>query len=370
MLSGQVDDQPLDNVFVSQARLLTLDDSLLIQGADRLASFYQAISSGRKRTWGSWRLLNATVVDLQAEPTVRVWYQSAIAIPGSQPLVATGCDEYMLDGTRIRQVRQVQLSLGENTNRQDAILLLRSLVTAIETGRFGLKDESLLKVIQRISGTAKPARARALEATQLTFPKRSDASAATIYRLMDSLLDDIPSLLNATSNDAPLAQEFLTEKVQLVGPLGEPLARDRAAYIRTISFSIASLKVALRTGRLVSEKEPKVKVELTKERNVRLSFQLNFKIKPLAGIPSMEGQTAGVPFHLSIVSEYVLDPDSGRITKHQLQETRINGQPTPGDMISQWLGRRHSAQEDAESLRKGLVDLVSWVRTLSKEANA
>jgi len=140
----------------------------------------------------------------------------------------------------------------------------------------------------------------------------------------------------------------------------------------------------------VSEKDPTVKVELTSDRNVRVSLTFYLKFKPLPGglSPAFENDVSGssgggvgvsgLPFRLGVMSEYILDAETGRIVRHQLKETRINGQLTPADVVSRWVqrlvGGGEKIQSDdgaaaADSLLQGLMDTVNWMRSLS-DSNA
>jgi hypothetical protein len=205
----------------------------------------------------------------------------------------------------------------------------------------------------------------------------------TVYRIMESLHRELPLVVDtATSTGSVPASEYMTENVQLLGYLGEPILRGRSRYTQSIGLAFASLKAALRSGALVSKKDPKVTVELTPQGNVRCSLTLNLRLSPptIAGLPGMRDFDKPLlsspyrasndnlpPLKIQVVTEYALSPETGRILKHRLLESRINDQLTPDNVVSRWIQRLgggdvHQENDPSSWTRLLLQDAVDWVR--------
>jgi hypothetical protein len=123
---------------------------------------------------------------------------------------------------------------------------------------------------------------------------------------------------------------------------------------------------------VVSEKEPAVRVELTPQGNVQLSLTLWLKLSPVfPGLGLSESGTGTpslfVPLKLEIKSEYVISDETGQIVLHRLIESRVNGQLTPGDVVSRWIQQVTGAREDVDTENDRiniLQDAVKWARSL------
>jgi hypothetical protein len=76
---------------------------------------------------------------------------------------------------------------------------------------------------------------------------------------------------------------------------------------------------------------------------------------------------------LELVSDYVVDPHTGLVIQHQLVETRVNGQLTPGDVISRNLAGffnlekqgASSSPRNPDDLLQTVSEAMSWLRSLS-----
>lgn len=371
ILSGQAEaSDRIPSLFQSNARVLTLDESVLMQDGNRVAQFYIAMANWRKRTFGSWHMRSVRVLNWLGKPTVQVEYATSVNVPGgTPPTIIEGCDVYVLTRpdpptsqvprVRIEEVKQQRLSVAGNGNLQDSVLLLRSLAAAVETtGRVGA-DDTVLDLLLRI-GKSPSNQQQSLASPVIV---RSDLAATTVYRIMDSLHRDIPALLVGNDrNLLPPAHDYIQDNVRLVGYLGEVILKTRANYDRTFRLSLAFLKAALRTGGLVSESDPSLTVELTTERNVRLSATFHLQVKPLPDF--LDVDRAVLPLRVSLISDYILDNETGQIMMHKLVESRVNGQLTPGDIVSRWIQRQRS-DHDAESVLQSLVSTANWIQSLN-----
>jgi hypothetical protein len=408
----------IKSYFTPKAQLVALDGSLILQDASRMTNFYQSIAAWRRRSFASWTLDKAVVLEWKSgkQLRIRIDYTTTINLPGagSDATSICGSDIYVLaidprsvdNGmVRIEQVLQQELSIGGNKNKQDGVWFMRSIATAVETGLFSNNEESvLLDLVQRsmnANGKGRPGKQLQSASTSemeliIQPPLLSDVAAANVYRIMATLHRDLPKLLDdSTSSDSllPPCHEYMADSMELHGYLGEVLLRGRTAYNRSVGLLVASLRAALRTGRVQAEQsKPSVQVELTTKGNVRLSMTLYLKILPIpGGFPGLDSNVllqTSLPLKIDLVSDYVIDADTGLIVQHELIESRVNGQLTPADIVSQWIRQRqvpmmggastssrgggsssfkYNAAE--ESWMQTALDTVNWVRSLNKSSS-
>jgi hypothetical protein len=412
----------IKSVFTQKAQLVTLDGSVLLQDAGRVANFYQSLAAWRRRSSfvvasASWTFDKAVIVEWKGKPRIRVDYTTSVNLPGGAATATAttirGSDIFVLaepsvdlTNVRVEKVQQKELSIGGNKNIQDGVWFMRSVATAVESGRFRNTEEAqsvLLDLVQRsmnmnLNPTGKRPSSKTSTSTSVKEEKEvvaqpsllTDAVAANVYRIMATLHRDLPNLLDDTATSTsdlllPPCHEYMSDSVELHGYLGEVLLRGRTAYSTTVGLLMASLRAAMRTGRVQAENpdtKPSVQVELTEKGNVRLTLTLYLKILPLpaGGFAGFDPISSGVlpaslPLKIALISEYVIDPDTGRISQHELVESRINGQLTPGDIVSQWIQRRqdplggssnNNRASGEESWMQTVLDTVNWVRSMNK----
>ena len=356
----------LEEVFLPDARMFGLDGTVILPNGRRLAKFYQSLALWRRRSLTKWTLVKTKALQWEGNPQVQVSF--TIDLPGSEASLC-GSDIYTLDvdadtgATRIQDVEQESMSIGNNSKQQDLVLFMKGLVAAVENDRFVNADEQwLVDMWNRLRATdsqdALDKKIRGSLSKSVKTPVRGDLAAATVYRIMATLHNDGKNLIDTSFvRHLPPALDFMIENVQFRGLLNEILSRGKTAYQRNLSFSIDSLRASLRSKRVSCDKEPATRVELTPEGNIRYALTLFLKIKTLAGLVNLLNvSSAGLPLKILLVSEYVLDPDSGRIVQHRLIESRINDQLTPGDILSRFLSRT----QDNET-----VDDSVWARPLA-----
>jgi hypothetical protein len=362
-----------------EARLMTMDGQVRMEGNQRLARLYQTLAVMRQRTLGTLRVERIQVMNdaNTTDDTVQVSIQYSITNPLGLVLVS-GTDIYTLKMSpdldpipRIMQIKQDKLVVNGNNNTNEGIWLMRSLIAMADAGRVGNEDVGVwgTDLWQRF--------VRPNAVTDKTRPiVVSNEAAATAFRIMTRLHQDWRLALGGNTNSSnanaltlpttPVA-EYLADNVQLVGYLGESLVRGRAAYTQSFSLSLAPLQAALRQGQVRSTKPPKVRVELTERGSIRLDLMLYLTIRPLAGIDRLPGwdrlspSQQEIPLTLELISEYDLDNVMGKITQHALLESRVNGQLTPADVVSRWIRR----QQQQPFQRDSVLEDRSWMQVLS-----
>ena len=393
-LSGQHSTaKKLKSYFLPQARLYARDGSLLLQGASRLANFYHSLAIWRERSFGSWTCQRIQVLSPSGTtPQIQIDYKTSNQIPGSgAPLQAYGCDVYTLapvdqgkedpssGAAMIEKVEQSKFVIGNGEGQQDGVWLMRSLATAIETGRFQADDDSTsfwIDLLQRFSTTSSAKNEKSKPKVKPpNFPRRPDREALIVYRIMEALHMELRNLVDpASPSTEPPASSFLSENVKLIGYLEETLLRGLTAYSRSVVLAMASLRAGIQSGGIVWEKDPSVQVGLTDKGNVQCSLTLYLRLKaPLTNLPGIkELNGTGFPLRLQLISEYVLCPEEGMILKHRLLETRVNGQLTPGDVVSGWIQRfsggtssSSGTEELSEQWLQAIRDTTTWFRSLS-----
>eukprot|EP00977_Amphora_coffeiformis_P016002 scaffold4833_cov233-Amphora_coffeaeformis.AAC.37 len=364
----------LEGIFSPDSELSGLDGNVLISGGPRLAKFYQSLASWRRRSLTTWTLVEANAVEWrEGKPQVQISF--VIDLPGSEASL-TGVDLYTLDldpnsdKIRVISVNQMSMSIGGNSRQKDLLLFMRGIVEFVENDSFANADEQWITDLwQRLRTSNKRnnlAKALSIDSNdkpkkKLRTPARSDAAAATVCRIMTALHNDGNDLVDSSvvSNHPP-ALDFMIENVQLRGLLNEVILRGRSSYQQSLGISIGSLKSSLQAKRITCEKGPSTKVELTPTGNIRYALTLFLKVETFAGLPNMLNvPSAGLPLKVDLISEYVLDPDSGRIVQHRLVESRLNDQLTPGDILSRVLLRGQDGfSVDDSAWGRALMDVV------------
>lgn len=383
-------DEDISNLFTPDARLVTLDGSILLKGAGRVANFYASLAALRRRTFGTWTLAKVAVTewktDEQCNVKIAVDYSTNLNAPGVASTAVRGKDIYILSSANdsfgelvIDEIQQKEFVIGDNSNPVDGVWFLRSMATAIDSGRSPSADGFWMDLLQRATKASDSRRVIKNGSNQpLKQPKhrpiRSDDAALTTYRIMETLLQDCPKLVSTDGMDminrGP-ASQYMAENVQLKGYLGESLLRGRLNYNQIFVLVLASFQATLRSGNVVSEKEPLLRVELTPKGNVICSITLFLKLLP----PLMTGfavgkstastgtiaRTSMPPLKIGLLSEYVLCPVTGKILQHRLLESRINGQLTPGDLMSRWIQRLAVGAEVTAEKDDNAID---WIHIL------
>jgi hypothetical protein len=396
-------------LFRPDARIISLDGKILLQGAKSVSNFYNSLAAARRRTSGVWNLLRASVTEWKkAAPNdstahgysirVAVDYSTVLSIPGLKPTTIRGTDCYIIstpdtleldiEGLFIEEIQQEQLSIGDNSNPNDGVLFMRSLTTAVETTGLlpAINDGIWEELLQGTASEVRQSNENKRE-IEMQFPLRSDKVALVTYRVMEALHRDWSAFEVVAkkgvdsprkSNMAP-AYQYMTETMQLQGLLGETLMRGRAQYNRIFAVVSSTFQSAPLVGSLAVEEQPTVKIELTPIGNVVCSVTLYFKLSPpnFAGIPSLSksstsGSTNTLPLKIFIASEYVICPFTGYILQHRLIESRVNGQLTPGDVVAKWIQRLSGAasagresDDTALDWLRSLQDTVDWVRSIN-----
>ena len=85
------------------------------------------------------------------------------------------------------------------------------------------------------------------------------------------------------------------------------------------------------------------------------------------GGENTNSQGFGVPLKIEISPEYIID-ESGKICKHQILESLLDGVLTPGDVYSRWIRELVEEEDDgrrvAPLVMESLVDAITWVRSM------
>jgi hypothetical protein len=209
---------------------------------------------------------------------------------------------------------------------------------------------------------------------------------------MEALIREVPMAISPARQlsppISPPASAYLTENVRVLGYLNETILAGRPAYETSWNVALTAFAAALRSGRVETESpndsSDSVRVELTASRSIRLTANLRLKVKPIPGaiLPALSSSfpmptgsdSFSIPMQIAIVSEYVSDPSTGRITAHRLVETRVNGQLAPGDVVARWVrdSSNHATVEAKpsgdgggdDSLWKALFEsaVANWIR--------
>jgi hypothetical protein len=443
-------------LFAAKAQLVSVDNTILLRGAEALSNFYQSVSSFRKLSGGTWNLTNVSLVEYKLTEEgqklfvyITVDYISTVNVPRSGAIppsssfprqiyikgtdvfsvsapvsginkLADGVEEFasQLINIRIERVEQKDLvldtgspfveTIAKRMSTQNSSWFMSSLVSGVESGSLKNMESSasfIMSLVKRLqnpsaldttpTGTLQAASIPGLaNSLQLSKPLyRPDEAAVVIYRIMSSLHSDMLRLVDVSSSGFGIGRvpksmvpvhEYLEENVELLGYLDQVLARGQQQYLQSVGLVLNTLQAALRSGGLVSDQTPSTVVELTALGNVKSYVTLSLRIKPLGSLKDilpggyiLEAASADTlpPIKLQIVTEYVLNVDTGLIVKHRLLESRVNGQLTPGDVVSRWIQRlvprtttngRSNSADDPQQVQKMVVDGLSWLLSFNR----
>jgi hypothetical protein len=355
-------------LFSPTATYYGVDGSLLMERDESIATFYKSLVLARKGTGGTWTLTNA-VVDWKNR-TATIDYQQSNSLP---PWTVQGRDIYYLDPLCetpiIEKIEQVQLSISnqDGSIKMDHQWFMRNLVGAIERGRFA-GGERVRDIVAELLLQQGPSKALSSKTKEPSF-KLSESAAARVFYIMSDLHRQVDLLLSESGYALPPAIEYMTDKVELRGYLGEALVKGATLYNRVVGLMISSLNQAVTRKTVVVVKKVPPRVELTPAGNVRLYLTLQLRVPPPGGLFA-DATQAGVPLKLELVSDYIIDSSSGKISQHRLVESRVNGQLTPGDVMSRSIQRylnldsATSTTDGGDDPLKTFSDALAWVRSM------
>lgn len=326
VLSGQTLGD-FSQVFATNVTLETADGSELVGGNTAVSNFYKLLAGWFRLGFVDWKLQRVKVLGWDVDfdectVDIELHYQATMDVPGGGPRAVSGIDLYTLQcpnptagGSWIQRIQQTEFSLGtSSSNKREGARFMRSIVAAMESGRN--LNEPLFLVDVLLRATLAPG--EKLSTLPTTAVTRSDSSALAVYRIMEELLQhDF-----AKTTKPPLGSR-LDATVTLVGYLGEPLVRGQENYLRTIQLVLAGLPIR-------EQPTPSVRVELTGSGAIRCAWTLWLDTKlPKIAVVVPES------LKVSLVSEYTVVDTT--IVRHQLLETTVNDQLTPGDVVSRWV---------------------------------
>jgi len=350
--------------FSNNATLVGVKGNILLSGQEKLSNFFQGLALARRSTGGEWVLKKATVVDWTRRK-VEIEYEAS-----NNPLISAGKDIYTLSVTNaspvIECIEQVELKVRSSDGYVsiDGPWVMNNLANAARQANTpSAIAPSFQNLFSDLLFQQQPKQTSSLPRKKTQIPQ---ASAANVFYLMSEFHECIPKLWNSTSTQPPAAA-FLSETVTLKGYLGETLLRGSGAYKQVIGSLILTTRQAIAQKRLVLDGNPIPKVELTPKGNVRVYLVLKFRLPPPGSVFS---DAAAVPLTLELVSDYVIDPELGLVKEQRLIESRVNGQLTPGDVLSRNLQRLLKLEQDTpqrgtEDMLQTVTDAISWFRSFS-----
>ena len=374
ILSGHAIEVLDDALFLPDACLFATDGSILLRSGTLLAGYYKSFAALRRGTRTHWTLKSVRILKWGAKQVddtsklvveLEVEFSTQVGVPGSSAVTISGKDKYTVSSlmfsdlenmrTCIEEVHQKQLSIGDNMKSSETLLFMKSVASAVESssGLLPFSDGFWFDLLRRLSLNEPKSSTQRLP-NQL--PSRSDKAALTVYRIMEALHKDCHfcssiSDLDITSSSLvlPPGNAFMQENLQLIGYLGEPLLRGRANYNQAYLLAVRSFHTAMKSRRLIAVKEPTMQVELNTFGNIFWSLSLYLRVStPLVpSLPGLDGASSLIinsntlsSFNIVVKSEYVLSSEGGQILQHRILESRVNGQLTPGDVVSRWMQRR------------------------------
>jgi hypothetical protein len=335
-----------NKLFAQNAELTGLDGTVMASGGERIAEFYRTMASLRKASKGDWEIEKVST-DWDSLSVIVSWV-------ATNPIKVEGKDRFRLSQEQDEPVIQTieQLSLKIGGNRIQDPEWFRAFLTAVESGRSNAGVDMMMELLQQ---AGRPQKLKTKVSVISGPPKLKQEAAASVYGAMCALHRDLPTLVESNPQSPP-AEEYLSPNVELRGYLDELLAKGVGSYSQVANVLVSSLQRVLRTGRVTCDAPSIPKIEFTPLGNLQVSLEMKLRFKVGEG-------DIRVPLNIETVSEYKVNSD-GKIKEHKLIETRVNGQLTPGDVVSRWI-KGTTANTPSPISIQSMMDALNWARNFS-----
>ncbi|KAK1739755.1 hypothetical protein QTG54_009514 [Skeletonema marinoi] len=371
--------ETIRSIFSTEAEFIAKDkdgdEITLLRGGGKIADFYRSLSVLRGASGGDWR-----VSDIGTDMVKR--YDGDIEEIVSRCLECMGY--FSLDGSdesfiplKVNRIESLQLTVAGA--RVDSEWAKSFVSAALRIGVVGIPDPTITELLRSLTAPKQNVKTSPKKVAKKSqgMPPLADNAASAFYGIIRSLHNDLPSIIAETEMIGPPqtpAGEFLADSIELRGLLGEVLIRGSDSYSRLFGAVISSLRAAMKTNRVRLAAKPKPTIEITPDGSIKMNLNVALWIDApsFPGQPKSSNGGFGVPLKIEITSLYKID-ETGKISEHQILESRLNGMLTPGDVFSKWIkGLTSSDQgnkEDIDGLNfaSSFIDAIGWVRSQSRK---
>ena len=348
-------------LFSPDCTLVSTDGtSVVCSGGDTVADFYRVLASVRQGPLfgGNW---NALPVDVD-------WKNRSVVVEyvADSPVRIQGKDRYRLsESGRIDAIEQLEIVVqGNKVEDPD---WFRQFYQAVKAGRSTAGAEVVLDLIEQLGSGRKVTNAKYDDGP----PKLNDAAAASVYGILRALHQDLKSLPSPTGPSVP-ASAYLAPSVELRGYLNEVLVRGDSSYRAAIGAFVSSFHGALQSERIVLESPPVPTLVFQPDGTIGVDLVLNLRLVPIivvggGGGPDLGGGLGRLKLELKFV--YRVNQD-GKIIEHTIVETRVNGQLTPGDVVTRlWKGTAIEGSSSPLSWPvQSVWDSLNWARAMASSS--
>jgi len=408
--------ETIRSIFSTEAEFIAKDkdgdEITLLRGGGKIADFYRSLSVLRGASGGDWRVSDIGTDMVKRQLIVKWDSQTPFKVEGQDaftfeepslmsmssrlPLNSDGdieeivsrCLECMgyfsLDGSdesfiplKVNRIESLQLTVAGA--RVDSEWAKSFVSAALRTGVVGIPDPTITELLRSLTAPKQNVKTspKKVATKSQGMPPLADNAASAFYGIIRSLHNDLPSIIAETEMIGPPqtpAGEFLADSIELRGLLGEVLIRGSDSYSRLFGAVISSLRAAMKTNRVRLAAKPKPTIEITPDGSIKMNLNVALWIDApsFPGQPKSSNGGFGVPLKIEITSLYKID-ETGKISEHQILESRLNGMLTPGDVFSKWIkGLTSSDQgnkEDIDGLNfaSSFIDAIGWVRSQSRK---
>jgi hypothetical protein len=335
-----------NNLFAQSAEFKGLDGTVMATGGERIAEFYRTMASLRKASSGDWEIEKVST-DWDSLSIIVSWV-------ATNPIKVEGKDRFRLsqeqDEPVIETIEQLSLKIGGNRVQDPE--WFRAFLTAVESGRSNAGVDMVMELLQQ---AGRPQKMKTQVSVIPSPPNLKQEAAASVYGAMCALHRDLPTLVESNPKSPP-AEEYLSPNVELRGYFDEMLAKGVSSYSQVGNVLTASLQGVLRTGRVTCDAPSIPSIKFTPLGYLQVSLEMKLRLKVGEGDIS-------VPLNIATVSEFKFN-SNGKIKEHKLIETRVNGQLTPGDVVSRWVKGTTANELGAISIQS-MMDALTWARNFS-----
>jgi hypothetical protein len=355
ILSAGSPKDDLTALFSPDCALVAMDGTTIVcSGGDTVADFYRVLASVRRQGpmfGGNW---NAVPVDAD-------WKNRSVVVEyvADSPVRVQGKDRYRLsESGRIDAIEQLEIVVqGIKVEDPD---WFRQFYQAVKAGRNTAGAEVVLDLIEQL-GSGRKVRNTKVDGP----PKLTEAAAASVYGILRALHQDLKCLTSPTAPSLPAAA-YLAPTIELRGYLNEVLVRGEAPYKAAIGALLASLRGALQSERVVLETPPSPTIVFRPDGTIGVDLVLNMRLLPIVVAGPEFGGGGGLGLKLELKFVYRVNQD-GKIIEHAIVETRVNGQLTPGDVVTRlWKGTPVGGSSTSSLWPvQSVWDALNWARGMA-----
>ena len=395
----------IQELFSSNAKLIGKNNTVYLDSGSKVADFYTNLLLLRKSTNSDWTIQRVVIKN---------WYKQQVDVYWTSTIMGgttiQGIDRFTLSSssspTKITCVEQRKFQIGPYLQQADYDVIPIFIRAVIENKPLGadlLSGLLLDRVIPKISPQQSTSTTTSTTSSsimtygddndnEIIISRLSPSAAVQFYDILCSVHSDVPTLFMKRKEQKIPLEQYFSSQITLRGLLGEVVANDLIRYKQLVQPALSSLNAAIDRQWVKLDSKPSCQyVQFTKQGTIQVNIFLPFRIDTtsllspsslfLENILPQQLQQrivgSGNKLHVEIITEYFVDSENGKIIEQRLLESRINGQLTPGDLVSRWLRNDGTSNANKNSNSGGtgatairvLLDALQFARSVNNNNN-